>query len=156
MKAGDYLFIQFGINDGSPTCDRHVGIAAFKESYRMMADAAKARGARPVFLTPLSSISCSGTTARGTRGEYVTATIEAGASYDVPVIDLHALSVALYNDHHFCPVPGGDVGPDTTGPVGDFFCDDHTHLEKAGAVEIAGVIAKAIRDKGLPLATYLK
>ena len=74
----------------------------------------------------------------------------------MPVIDLHALSVALYNDHDFCPVPGGDVGPDTTGPVGAFFCDDHTHLEKAGAVEIAAVIVKAIRDQGLPLAAYLK
>jgi lysophospholipase L1-like esterase len=156
MKSGDYLFIQFGINDGSATCDRHVGLQAFEASYGMMAQAAKMRGAQPVFLTPLSSISCSGSTARGTRGAYVTSTIEAGMTYDVPVIDLHALSVALYNDHRFCPVPGGDVSADTTGPVGDFFCDDHTHLEKAGAVEIAGVIARAIRDQALPLATYLK
>ena len=57
MKAGDYLFIQFGINDGSATCDRHVGLEAFKDSYGMMAQAAKARGAQPVFLTPLSAIS---------------------------------------------------------------------------------------------------
>ena len=33
MKAGDYLFIQFGINDSSATCDRHVGVEAFKSSY---------------------------------------------------------------------------------------------------------------------------
>ena len=26
MKTGDYLFIQFGINDSSATCDRHVGV----------------------------------------------------------------------------------------------------------------------------------
>ena len=25
MKAGDYLFIQFGINDGDSACPRHVG-----------------------------------------------------------------------------------------------------------------------------------
>ncbi|MEY4548199.1 MAG: hypothetical protein RL685_4394, partial [Pseudomonadota bacterium] len=30
MQAGDYLFIQFGINDGDPSCDRHVGLAAFE------------------------------------------------------------------------------------------------------------------------------
>ncbi|HTN90078.1 MAG TPA: GDSL-type esterase/lipase family protein [Sorangium sp.] len=118
MKRGDYLFIQFGINDGSRTCDRHVGLDAFKSSYGMMALAAKERGAQPVFVTPVSAISCSGTTARGTRGGYVTATHEAGAEYDVPVIDLHEQSVALYNTLGFCPVPGGDVSATTGGPVG--------------------------------------
>ena len=156
MKAGDYLFIQFGINDGSPTCDRHVGVEAFKTSYLMMAKAATDRGAHPIFVTPLSMISCSGTTARGSRGEYVPATQEAGASAGVPVIDLHGLSVALYNDHKFCPVPGGDVSATTTGPVGDFFCDDHTHLSPSGAVEIAGLMAGALRTQNIPLAAYLK
>jgi hypothetical protein len=32
--------------------------------------------------------------------------------------------VALYNQHAFCPIPGGDVSATTTGPVGAFFCDD--------------------------------
>jgi lysophospholipase L1-like esterase len=156
MKTGDYLFIQFGINDSSATCDRHVGLDAFKISYGMMAQAAKDRGARPIFVTPLSSISCSGSTARGSRGAFVTATVEAGAQYDVPVIDLHALSVALYNQHAFCPVPGGDVSATTTGPVGAFFCDDHTHLSSSGALEIAGVMAAALRTQSIPLAAYLK
>jgi lysophospholipase L1-like esterase len=155
MKAGDYLFIQFGINDGSATCDRHVGLAAFKESYGVMARAAKERGANPVFLTPVSSISCSGSTARGSRGSYVTATQEAGTEFSVPVIDLHALSVALYQSHAFCPVPGGDVSASTTGPVGAFFCDDHTHFDRPGAVEIAGLVAQALRTQNIPLAAYL-
>jgi lysophospholipase L1-like esterase len=156
MKAGDYLFIQFGINDSSATCDRHVGIEAFKASYLMMAKAATDRGAHPIFVTPLSMISCSGSTARGSRGDYVPATKEAGASAGVPVIDLHGLSVDLYNQHKFCPVPGGDVSATTTGPVGDFFCDDHTHLSSSGAVEIAGLLAGALRTQNIPLAAYLK
>ena len=156
MKTGDYLFIQFGINDSSATCDRHVGLEAFKISYGMMAQAAKERGAHPIFVTPLSSISCSGSTARGSRGAFVTATQEAGTQYNVPVIDLHALSVALYNQHAFCPIPGGDVSATTTGPVGDFFCDDHTHLSPSGAVEIAGLMAGALRSQSIPLAAYLK
>jgi lysophospholipase L1-like esterase len=156
MKPGDYLFIQFGINDGDPNCDRHVGLDAFEAAYGMMADAAKTRGAQPVFLTPVSSISCSGSTARGSRGEFVTRTIDAGQRFGVPVIDLHARSVALYNQHGFCPVAGGDVSADTTGPVGDFFCDDHTHFSPSGAVEIADLVAQALRDQGIPLAAYLK
>lgn len=157
MKAGDYLFVQFGINDGSADCDRHVGLEAFKESYAMMAEAAKTRGAQPVFVTPVSSISCNGTTARGTRGSFVTATLEAGEENDVPVIDLHELSVALYNELGFCPIPGGgDVSSTTGGDVGAFFCDDHTHFDEPGAVRIAGLVADALRDAGLGLAAYLK
>jgi uncharacterized repeat protein (TIGR02543 family) len=157
MKSGDYLFIQFGINDGSATCDRHVGLNAFKASYGMMAQAAKQRGANPIFVTPLSAISCSGSTAQATRGSYVTATFEAGSQYGVPVIDLHALSIAYYNAQRFCPLPNGasDVSSTTGGAVGAFFCDDHTHLETSGAGVIAGLVAKAVRDQGIGLASYL-
>jgi lysophospholipase L1-like esterase len=157
MKAGDYLFIQFGINDGDPTCDRHVGLNAFKLSYGMMAQAAKDRGTQPIFLTPVSAIACTGSMARPTRGGYVTATQEAGVQYGVPVIDLHGLSIALYTSLGFCPLPGGvDVSAATTGPVGDFFCDDHTHFATPGAVQIAGLIAKALRDQNIGLAAYLQ
>jgi lysophospholipase L1-like esterase len=156
MKTGDYLFIQFGINDSDASCDRHVGVDAFKVSYGMMAQAAKDRGAHPIFVTPLAMIRCSGSTVTASREPYVTATKDAGTQYGVPVIDLNGLSMALYKQHAFCPIPGGDVSATTTGPVGDFFCDDHTHLSSSGAVEIAGLVAKALRDQGIPLAAYLK
>jgi lysophospholipase L1-like esterase len=156
MKQGDYLFVQFGINDGSATCDRHVGIEAFKDSYGVLADAAKSRGAEPIFVTPVSAVACNGSTARGTRGSYVDATIDAGTEFDVPVIDLHALSVELYQSLGFCPIPGGDVSASTAGPVGEFFCDDHTHFDTPGAVRIAEVVAQALRDQEIGLAAYLK
>jgi lysophospholipase L1-like esterase len=160
MKPGDYLFIQFGINDGDANCDqtRHVGLNAFKQTYGTMAQAAKDRGTQPIFLTPVSAIACTGATAHGTRGGYVTATQEAGVQYNVPVIDLHALSVALYNTLTFCPLPNGaaDVSATTTGAVGAFFCADHTHFDTPGAMQIANLIANALRDQGIPLAAYLQ
>ncbi len=151
MKAGDYLFIQFGINDGSSTCDRHVGLTRFQTLLGRMATEAKAKGAQPVFVTPVSAISCSGSTAQPTRGAYVTATITAGGTYGVPVIDLHQLSINLYNKLGFCP----NNGDYTAGAVGAFFCDDHTHFEAAGAVQIAALVANALRTQSLPLAAYL-
>ena len=96
MKAGDYLFIQFGINDGDSTCNRHVGSARYKELLGVMAQAAKARGAHPIFLTPVAAITCSGSTAVGNRG-FLTETAAAGTANGVPVIDLHKLSYTLYN-----------------------------------------------------------
>jgi len=156
MKAGDYLFIQFGINDSDPTCDRHVGLDAFKASYGVMAQAAQARGAHPVFLTPVSSIACSGNVPVATRGGYVPATMQAGTQFGVPVIDLNKLSVALYTQRGFCPIPGGDVSATTTGPVGDFFCDDHTHFSATGAPDVAALVANAVRAQLPALAAYMK
>jgi len=158
MKTGDYLFIQFGINDGDSTCPRHVGASAFKTSYGLLAQAAKDRGAQPIFVTPVSQIACSGSAvSKGTREPYVTATKEAGTQFGVPVIDLNLLSTTLYQSLGFCPIPGGsDVSASTTGAVGTFFCDDHTHFDTPGAVQIAGLVAKALRDQNIGLAAYLK
>jgi lysophospholipase L1-like esterase len=151
MKAGDYLLIQFGINDGDPNCPRHVGSARYRELLGVMANAAKARGAHPVFLTPVAAITCSGGTAVGNRG-FISETNAAAVANQVPVIDLHRLSYTLYNTLRFCP-NNGDYG---SGPVGAFFCNDHTHFEAAGARQIAGVVTKAVRDQQIPLSAYLK
>ncbi|MFJ8085255.1 GDSL-type esterase/lipase family protein [Streptomyces sp. NPDC096205] len=151
MKAGDYLFIQFGINDSSSTCPRHVGRARYQQLMTMMAQAALSRGAHPVVLTPVAAITCSGGTATQNRG-FVPETLAAGAATGAPVIDLQALSVSLYNSLRFCP-NNGDYG---SGPVGAFFCNDHTHFETYGAQRIAGLVAGDVRRQNLPLATHLK
>ncbi|BCY06709.1 GDSL-type esterase/lipase family protein [Actinoplanes sp. L3-i22] len=151
IKSGDYLIIQFGINDGDTACPRHVGSARFKELLGVMASAAKARGAHPILVTPVAAITCSGSVAVGNRG-FVTETKDAATANGVPVIDLHAKSVALYNSLGLCP----NNGDYTSGAVGAFFCNDHTHFEAAGAKQIAGLIATALRAQNIPLAAYLK
>ncbi|MEU1038471.1 SGNH/GDSL hydrolase family protein [Streptomyces sp. NPDC005551] len=151
MKAGDYLFIQFGINDSSSTCPRHVGRDRYQQLMTMMAKAALARGAHPVLLTPVAAITCSGSTAVGNRG-FVPQTFAAGSATGAPVVDLHTLSVSRYNSLRFCP-NNGDYG---SGPVGAFFCNDHTHFETYGAQQVAGLVAGDVRRQGLPLAAYLR
>ncbi|MFF5369943.1 GDSL-type esterase/lipase family protein [Streptomyces sp. NPDC013187] len=151
MKAGDYLFIQFGINDSSSTCPRHVGPTRYRQLMTTMVQAALARGAHPVLLTPVAAITCSGSTATKNRG-FVNETFAVGSATRAPVVDLHALSVSLYNSLRFCP-HNGDFG---SGPVGAFFCDDRTHFETYGAQRIAGIVAGDVRRQNLPLATYLR
>lgn len=151
MKAGDYLMVQFGINDGSRDCPRHVGSARYKELLALMAKAAKDRGVTPIFLTPVSAIRCSGSTAVATRG-FLTETFDAARAAGVTVIDLHKLSYTLYNTLKLCP----NDGDYSKGPVGAFFCDDHTHFEASGAGQIAGVVAKALRDQRIPLSNHLR
>ena len=60
---------------------------------------------------------------------FVTPTTAAGAATGAPVIDLQTLSVNYYNSLGLCP----NNGDYTAGPVGQFFCNDHTHFEAYGA-----------------------
>ena len=155
MKAGDYLFVEFGINDDDPTCakSRHVGTALFQTYLEDMAAAAKMRGAQAIFLTSTSSMDCVGNMVNPDRG-FGPSTMTAGMTSGVPVIDLTKLSAALYTSLGFCPNPGRFTDEPT--PVGKFFCDDHTHFEAAGASQVAGVVAQALRDQNIALAAYLK
>ena len=75
-----------------------------------------------------------------------------GTATGTPVIDLHRLSYTYYNSQRFCPFNGDYAA----GPVGAFFADDHTHFEAAGARQIAGLVARAVRDQGLGLAAYVR
>jgi lysophospholipase L1-like esterase len=155
MKPGDYLIVEFGINDGSDCSKgRHVGIELFKTYLTTMAQAASDRGAEAIFLTPTNAIMCTGSTANtNTRGQYPAATIAAGAADGVPVIDVTTLSAALYTSAGLCP--NSNDYTSTTSKVGQFFCGDHTHFEKAGALQIVQMVAKALKDQGIGLASYL-
>ena len=150
MKAGDYLFIQFGINDGDSACPKHVGGARYQQLMTMMAQAAQARGAFPILVTPVAAITCSGSTATLNRGFYPE-TFAAGTATGAPVIDLRTLSVNYYNSLRLCP----NNGDYTAGPVGQFFCNDHTHFEAYGARRIMRLVTGALRTQNIALAGSL-
>jgi len=152
MKPGDYLFIEFGINDATTTCEagktRHVGSELFKTYLTTMAQAATDRGAQPIFLTSMSGLQCSGSTAQPNRA-FGPETKAAGAADNVEVIDMTVISAALYTSLGLCPSSGV-----TSGASGAFFCNDTTHFEKAGALQIAQAVAKALKDQGIGLGAY--
>ena len=153
MKAGDYLFVQFGINDGS-ACPRHVGTALFQTYLTTMAKAASDRGAQAIFLSPTNAIMCTGSTAQAnTRGTYPAATKAATTTANVPFIDVTTLSADLYTSEGLCP-NSADYSS-TTSKVGIFFCNDHTHFSADGALKIAKMVGKALKDQGIALAAYL-
>ncbi|MDP9151385.1 MAG: hypothetical protein M3O36_15795 [Myxococcota bacterium] len=157
MKRGDYLLVEFGINDTSATCVKHVGTALFQSYLGMMAQAAQKVGAHPIFLTSTNAMICgAGNTVPPNRA-FGPETKAAGLANSVPVIDLTTLTAAFYTSKGFCP-NAGDVASTYTAttPIGLFFCQDHTHFEMAGAYQIAGVVAKALRDQNIGLSAYLK
>jgi len=155
MKAGDYLFISFGINDGDASCPKHVGEAKYLGYLNLMVKAAKDLGVEPILMPPVGAIDCGGgSTAVNIRTPYfTTATNDAGTANNVPVIDLGKLSVDLYNSLGLCPNSADYTS--TTSKVGQFFCQDHTHFELAGAKQIAQVVATALKNQGIGLSAYL-
>jgi lysophospholipase L1-like esterase len=154
MKAGDYLFISFGINDGDASCPKHVGEAKYLGYLNLMVKAAKDLGVEPILMPPVGAIDCGGgSTAVNIRTPYfTTATNDAGTANNVPVIDLGKLSVDLYNTLGLCP---NSADYTSTSKVGQFFCQDHTHFELAGAKQIAQLVAKALKDQGIGLGAYV-
>ena len=152
MKAGDWLLVEFGINDGDGTCPRHVGTPLFQTYLTTMAKAATDRGANPIFLTSTSAIECNGSTAQPDRG-YGPQTKAAGTADNVPVIDMTVLTAALYTSLGLCP--NSNDYTSTTSKLGLFFCNDHTHFEAAGALQVAKTAAQALKDQNIPLASYL-
>jgi len=152
MKTGDWLLVEFGINDGDATCPRHVGTTLFQTYLTTMAKAATDRGANPIFLTSTSAIACNGSTAQANRG-FGPQTKAAGTADNVPVIDMTVLTAALYTSLGLCP--NSNDYTSTTSKLGLFFCNDHTHFEAAGALQIAKTAAQALKDQNIPLAAYL-
>jgi lysophospholipase L1-like esterase len=143
MQPGDWVYVAFGINDAGGTCNRHVGTALFQSDLDFMATTIRSKGANPIFGTSTSGQQCSGSTNTPNRA-FGPETKAAGAADNVPVIDLLTLSVALYNSLKLCP--GGSAT----------FWFDGTHFKTDGATQVAGVVAKAIKDQGIGLAAYLK
>jgi lysophospholipase L1-like esterase len=150
MKSGDYLLIQFGINDGDAACPKHVGSARYQTLMTTMANAALARGAHPILITPVAAIACSGSTATLNRGFYPE-TFAAGKATGAPVIDLRTLSVAYYNTLKLCP----NNGDYTAGTLGQFFCNDHTHFEAYGARRIMRLVSGDLTTQKIDLANSL-
>jgi lysophospholipase L1-like esterase len=144
MKAGDFLLIQFGTNDETHTCPRYVSLPDFETDFGIMADAARAKGATPIFVTPMGHRTFSGTTATNTLLPYANAMKDEAAQKTVEVEDLNLESEAYYTS----------VG--SSYLAANIFDGGTTHFTEAGATEMASLIVKEIRKNNGPLAAYLK
>jgi len=152
IKAGDYLMIQFGTNDGNTTAvypdgePYFVSTTEFQGVMMQFIQGARDKGAIPVLVTPPPRRSCTGdshTFGNGLAG-YAAAMTSVSAQTGAALIDLNAKTVA-YLDMIGC-VASGDF----------FLLNDGTHFQVNGARIMAGFVADGVRQAGLPLAGYAK
>ena len=138
LRAGDYVFIQFGHNDQKSDAD----IANYKTNLRKYIADARAKTATPVLFTPVARKGASATNP-GFAG--LDAQVrELAAADGVALVDLTALSIEFFRSQ---------------ANVNQFFANggaDGTHLSEVGAVEVSRLVARAIQNGSLPLKSYVR
>ncbi len=178
MVAGDYLLIQFGHNDSSESYqDRYVpvgtpdskgsypytapsadgaGDGSFKWYLQYMVDAAKAVGATPVMVTPVSRMYFDSngniTSHHGSHDEYVIATKQVAEENGLVCLDLYTLSKELYEQAY--KEDGANGSSDLAYRL--FANGEKTHHSKLGGFALAGDMAEMIKASGLGLASAVQ
>lgn len=148
MKAGDYLFIQFGHNDAKRQWPQTWAEAhtTYRAYLRAFVSEARLRGATPVLVTPMQrrNFDAQGRITNS-HGDYPEAVRAVAREEGVALIDLEAASRVLYE------ALGPDVSPRAFADAGR----DRTHHNNYGAYELAKCVVQGIRDAGLPLARFI-
>ncbi|MFS8201823.1 rhamnogalacturonan acetylesterase [Streptomyces sp. CWNU-52B] len=156
IRAGDYLFVQFGHNDATVgNAERYTSPADYKEYLRNdYIRATRALGATPVVVTPVSRRSYNASTGKFNVSfpEYVNAAKAVAQEEGAPLVDLSAASRA-YLDGIGVEASKGiflwlNAGQYPNFPNG---VQDNTHFQERGAVEMARLVSRAVAGLGLPL-----
>lgn len=153
LRAGDFLFIQFGHNDA-----KIQDAARYTEAYgdyqinlEKFINVARNRNAYPVLITPLyrRHFNETGELEKQTHGVYPDAMKQVGERLQVPVIDLCSMSEKLLQEtgdeaskKWYMNFPAG-LYPNF--PDGK---EDNTHLRMEGAITFAGLVAEGLKGLG--------
>lgn len=157
MKAGDYVFIQFGHNDQKQKGPGVGAYYSFMTSLKVLADEAKTKGAHVILVTPTQrrSFNTAGHIV-DTHGEYPDAMRWMAAKEHLPLIDLNKVTRTLYetlgvegSKHAFVQYPAG------TYPRQNVELKDNTHFNPYGAYQIAKCVAEGIKKVVPELAKHL-
>lgn len=158
MKAGDYLFIEFGHNDMKQKGEGIGPFTSYKTNLKYYISEVKKKGGIPVLVTSMHRRSFDSTGhIINTLLEYPEAVRQTAKEEKVVLIDLNAMSKILYEA--WGPVKSAKAFvhyPANTFPNQDKKLEDNTHFNTYGAYEICRCIVKGIQDSNLPLVKYLK
>lgn len=148
MKAGDWLLIQFGHNDQKANWPQTYVEAAttYRDYLRAYVGEARRRGATPVLVTSMHrrKFDAAGKIVN-THGDYPQAVRDTAKELNVPLIDLHAMSAALYEA----------LGPDNAWKAFSDGGKDATHHNNYGAYQLARCVVEGIRAGVPSLAAHL-
>lgn len=162
MHPGDYVFIQFGINDGAQNKpERYISVPDYKEliKNKYIGEVEK-RGGIPVLLTATAASWWDEENGifMESRQDYADPTRELAEESGVAFVDINKIMTDAWNEsaakesvfdgYFICEPLESKAYPTGT--------DDHTHLKEKGARSIADMIADGIEENIPGLARYLR
>lgn len=159
LSPEDFVFIQFGHNDGSEQKkDRYTPPADYRANLERFAREVRAAGATPVLMTPVMRRRYD---EHGsffdTHGPYPGLVRALAAEQSLPLLDMHRDTGALLLE----------LGPEASKPLFLIFgpgvwpnypdgLDDNTHFSPEGARVVAGIAVREIRESLPELAEHLR
>ncbi|WP_140484730.1 rhamnogalacturonan acetylesterase [Flavobacterium sp. GSA192] len=157
LKAGDYVFVEFGHNDQKQKGENDGAFKNYKKQLEAVIEEIKKRGGIPVLVTSVQrrKFDENGKIVE-TLGDYPEAVRVTAKEQNVPMIDLNAMSKIMYEAlgekesiKAFVHFPA-NMFPGKDKPLAD-----NTHFRPYGAYEIAKLVVKGIRDNNMKLANSI-
>lgn len=150
---GDYVFIQFGHNDESKEkVERYTTPDEYKANLTRFVNEARSKKAIPILLTPVSRRKFKDGKAIETHVEYTPLVIEVAKVLNVPLINLDAKSMELYQQFGeegskllFLQLQPAEHPNYPEGKI------DNTHFNELGARRIAQIVLNEIKILDLDL-----
>ena len=161
LKPGDYVFIQFGINDGAENKpERYISVPDYTKliTEKYIGETEK-RGGIPVLMTATAAAwwDEENNNFMESRADYADPTREIAKDTGVKFIDINRIMTDEWNSMDKDDVLSGyficEMLESKAYPTGT---NDTTHLKAKGARRIASLIASAIPENVPELAEYLK
>ncbi|GAB3315250.1 hypothetical protein GCM10027511_25810 [Hymenobacter humi] len=162
LKPGDWVFIQFGHNDSKAedTTRSAPAQTLYRQFLTKYVQEAKKKGANPVLLTPVGRRYFDEAGKRkDDHGEYPGVVREVAKAQKVPLIDAHEKTWALYSQLGeqgtrplFWSYQNGYYQPNPVPPAKN----DNTHFSEYGATRVAQMVAQAVKEQNLGLASHLR
>ncbi|MGZ8869097.1 MAG: glycoside hydrolase family 88 protein, partial [Thermoanaerobaculia bacterium] len=146
-----HVLIQFGHNDmAGKGLDRETDLPQYRANLARYVDESRAAGAEPILVTPLTRRYFDGEgRVRSDLEAHAAATKGVAAEKEVPLIDLHASSIALLDS----------LGPGVSPALGPLKADgtlDKTHLSESGKALFGALMAEEVRRAVPSLAVHLR
>ena len=160
LKAGEYLFIQFGHNDSKADDSTRYAPAfgLYQDNLRMFVSHALSVGARPVLFTPVSRrwFDSEGNLKRDCHGDYPEAARQVAEEFGIPFVDANSITqewLMSVGDEasrsYYMWIPEGVNPRHPDGLV------DNTHTNAAGARKLVELLLPAITEAVPALAAVL-
>jgi lysophospholipase L1-like esterase len=159
LQPGDFVFIQFGHNDSKKEDSTRFAAPrpAYKENLRLFVQQAREKQAIPILLTPITRRDFDSTGRyTGTHGEYPAAMKEVASEEHVPLIDMFEKTkqlVSALGDEASKSFYLAGVKPQEFRTWHGK--RDNTHFTRSGAIQMATLVVKGIKELHLPLEKYL-